>query len=334
MLSAFTVNKFIKMKSMFMQMVVEHMRNRRYAKRTIELYTTWIVSFIRFNNNRHPSEMADKEVELFLSHLVNAKNVAPATQASALNALAFLYRDIIERPLTLELDFVTSRRRAKLPVVLTQEEVVSLFAQIPANLKLPISLLYGSGLRLMEAVRLRVKDIDFDYNAIRIWDGKGGKHRIVTLAAELKPGLTRQIGVVENYLVADLQNPKYEGVYLPHRLRVKYKNGPRELGWHYLFPSSRLSVDPENQKVRRHHIDESSIQKAIRNTAKVCGIKKKVTPHTLRHSFATHLLQAGADIRTVQTQLGHSDVKTTQIYTHVLQQGAQGVVSPLSRVLK
>ncbi|GFD74746.1 integron integrase [Alteromonas marina] len=322
------------MKSMFMQMVIEHMYNRRYAKRSIELYSKWIISFIRFNNNRHPSEMGDKEVEVFLSHLVNAKNVAPATQASALNALAFLYRDILERPLSCELNFVSSRRQAKLPVVLTQEEVVSLFEQIPANLKLPISLLYGSGLRLMEAVRLRVKDIDFDYNAIRIWDGKGGKHRIVTLAAELKPALTRQIAMVENFLAADLENPKYAGVYLPHRLRLKYKNAPRELGWHYLFPSSRLSVDPENKRVRRHHIDESSIQKAIRNTAKACDIKKKVTPHTLRHSFATHLLQSGADIRTVQTQLGHSDVKTTQIYTHVLQQGAQGVVSPLSRVLK
>lgn len=212
--------------------------------------------------------------------------------------------------------------------------MVALFAQLPAHLKLPISLLYGSGLRLMEAVRLRVKDIDFDYNAIRIWDGKGGKHRVVTLASELKPGLNRQISVVESYLIADLDNPSYQGVYLPHRLRVKYQNAPKELGWHYLFPSARLSVDPENGKTRRHHIDESSIQKAIRITASACGLKKKVTPHTLRHSFATHLLQSGADIRTVQTQLGHSDVKTTQIYTHVLQQGAQGVVSPLSRVLK
>ncbi|MBU2977508.1 integron integrase [Alteromonas sp. C1M14] len=322
------------MRSMFMQMVVQHMRNRRYAKRTIELYCRWIVSYIRFNKNTHPAEMGDKEVELFLSYLVNKKDVAPATQASALNALAFLYRDVLESPLSLNLNFVASRRQAKLPVVLTQDEVARLLSQIPANLKLPVSLLYGSGLRLMEAVRLRVKDIDFDYNAIRIWDGKGGKHRVVTLACELKPGLIRQISLVENYLAADLNNPKYSGVYLPHRLRVKYPNAAKELGWHYLFPSARLSVDPENKQIRRHHIDESSIQKAIRNTAKVCHIKKKVTPHTLRHSFATHLLQGGADIRTVQTQLGHADVKTTQIYTHVLQQGAQGVVSPLSRVLK
>ena len=322
------------MKSMFMEMVVKQMRDRRYAKRTIELYSGWIISYIRFYKNKHPAEMGDSEVAAFLSYLVNEKNVAPATQASALNALAFLYRDVIERPLSLELNFVSSRRQAKLPVVLTQDEVVSLFEQLPAQLKLPISLLYGSGLRLMEAVRLRVKDIDFDYNAIRIWDGKGGKNRIVTLAAELKPGLIRQIALVENYLAADLENPNYAGVYLPYRLREKYQNAPRELGWHYLFPSPRLSVDPEDKSVRRHHIDESSIQKAIRNTAKECDIKKKVTPHTLRHSFATHLLQAGADIRTVQTQLGHSDVKTTQIYTHVLQQGAQGVVSPLSRVLK
>lgn len=322
------------MRSMFLQMVVEHMRNRRYAKRTIELYSSWIVSFIRFNDNAHPADLGDEEVEAFLSYLVAAKNVAPATQASALNALAFLYRDVLERPLSLTLDFVNSQRKAKLPVVLTEDEVVLLFSKIPAVHKLPISLLYGSGLRLMESVRLRVKDIDFDYNAIRIWDGKGGKNRVVTLATELKPALVRQVGLVENYLMADLDDPDFSGVYLPYRLRLKYKNASKSLEWQYLFPSSRLSVDPENQRLRRHHVDETSIQKAIRKAAKDCDIKKKVTPHTLRHSFATHLLQAGADIRTVQTQLGHSDVKTTQIYTHVLQQGAQGVVSPLSRILK
>lgn len=321
-------------KSMFMQMVVDHMRQRRYAKRTIEHYCRWIVSFIRFNKNKHPAELGDGEVELFLSHLVTVKNVAPATQTSALNALVFLYRDILGSPLSLQLNFVNSHRQAKLPVVLTQDEVALLFTKLPANFKLPVSLLYGSGLRLMEAVRLRVKDIDFDYNAIRIWDGKGGKHRVVTLAMELKPSLKRQINVVENYLLADIDNPDFDGVYLPYRLRVKYKNASKELGWQYLFASSRLSIDPENGAVRRHHIDESGIQKAIRSTSAKCGINKKVTPHTLRHSFATHLLQSGADIRTVQTQLGHSDVKTTQIYTHVLQQGAQGVISPLSRVLK
>lgn len=309
------------------------MRRRRYAKRTIELYLGWIGGFVRFNQDKHPSDMGDVEVEAYLSHLVLKKDVAPATQASALNALVFLYRDVLKRPLSVELNYVTSNRRAKLPVVLSVVEMQRLLGFIPANVKLPISLLYGSGLRLMESVRLRVQDIDFDYNAVRIWDGKGGKHRITTLAPELKPALYQQISSVEQWLDADKANPDFSGVWLPHRLAKKYKHANKTLGWQYLFPSPRLSRDPESNLYRRHHIDESRLQKAIRDAAKRACIDKKVTPHTLRHTFATHLLQSGADIRTVQSQLGHSDVKTTQIYTHVLQQGADGVISPLSRVL-
>jgi integron integrase len=184
----------------------------------------------------------------------------------------------------------------------------------------------------MECVRLRVQDIDFDYKSLRIWTGKGGKHRVVTLAEELLPNLQRQIMLVEQYLKSDLYVPNFQGVWLPHRLRIKYGSANKALNWQYLFPSRELSIDPETKLLRRHHIDETSLQKAVRNAAKAAHIQKHVTPHTLRHSFATHMLQSGADIRTVQDQLGHADLRTTQIYTHILQRGGNCVLSPFSRL--
>ena len=271
-------------------------------------------------------------MESYLNHLVNSQNVAQGTQAQALNALSFLYKEIIKSPLSLSLDFVKSERPRKLPVVLTQTEVSALFKHCVAKHYLPCGLLYGSGMRLMEVLRLRVHDIDFDYNCIRIWDGKGGKNRVVTLAVELTPQLRSQIQLVDSYLQLDLKNPLYSGAYMPHLLRKKYPNHNRQRGWQYLFSSHKLSIDPESKQLRRHHIDEKQLQRAVKKAAFDAHINKHVTPHTLRHSFATHLLQSGADIRTVQTQLGHSDVRTTQIYTHVLQQGANGVISPFSRL--
>lgn len=198
--------------------------------------------------------------------------------------------------------------------------------------KLQTQILYGSGLRVAELLRLRVQDIDFDYFSLTIWNGKGGKHRRVTLAKELVPALQQQISVVESYHKQDLTNGDYAGVWLPDALSRKYPVAPRELGWHFLFPSNVLSKDPANGCIRRHHIDAATLRRAIQRGASRACITKHVSCHTLRHSFATHLLEAGVDIRTVQEQLGHSDVKTTQIYTHVLQQGANGVISPLSRL--
>lgn len=321
-------------KSEFLSSIERHMYRKYYAKRTIETYLKWIKGFILFHGKKHPSMMGDPEVEEYLNHLVLNRHVAAQTQAVALNALSFLYKEIIKRPLSINLNFARSRTPRKLPTVLTPEEVRRLLYCINPNYHLLAALLYGSGLRLMESVRLRIQDIDFDYRCIRVWNGKGGKHRTVTLAPELFKLLRVQINQAEQLLELDLRNPEYEGVWLPTALRFKYRNANKELGWHYLFPSNRLSVDPESGLPRRHHIDESSLQKAVRAAAKKAGIRKNVSVHTLRHSFATHLLASGADIRTVQDQLGHADLNTTQIYTHILQRGGNAVTSPLSSIFQ
>ena len=321
-------------RSPFLRYVEEQMYMRRYAKRTIDTYIHWIKGFILFHGKKHPNSMGDVEVEDYLSHLVLDRCVAGQTQAIALNALIFLYRDILHNPLSVSLAFIKSKKPRKLPTVLTKEEVFSLLRAISTRYFLPAALLYGSGLRLMECLRLRVQDIDFDYQCIRIWNGKGGKHRTVTLARELEELIRKQIGCVEKYLYIDLQSPEYAGVWMPDALSVKYKNANKSLGWHYLFPSAKLSADPETGEIRRHHIDETALQKAIRSAAMKIELRKNVSAHTLRHSFATHLLASGADIRTVQEQLGHSDVKTTQIYTHILQMGGNAVICPFSNLVK
>jgi len=317
-------------RSPFLQFIHETMFLKRYSKRTIETYIYWIKDFILHNNKRHPADIGDTEVENYLSHLVIARQVAANTQATALNALAFMYKDILNRPLSLQLSFTKSRTPRKLPTVLTKEEVDLLLKTISATYFIPAALLYGSGLRLMECVRLRVKDVDFDYQCIRVWNGKGGKHRTVTLARELTPLIKQQISTVEKYLSLDKSNPQFDGVYMPTALRKKYVTANKSLEWQHLFPSTRLSYDPENNAIRRHHFDESALQKAIRKAAKDARINKSVCAHTLRHSFATHLLASGADIRTVQDQLGHADIKTTQVYTHILQMGGHAVKSPFS----
>ncbi len=320
------------MKSIFLNYVSDQMFTKRYAKRTVKTYLYWIKAFINFNGKAHPANCHNNEVEQFLTFLSVELNVAPKTQALALNALVFLYRDIIKAPLTLTLNFNKSTAAPKLPVVLTMNEVAKLLNNVTGIHALACQLMYGSGLRLMETVRLRIQDIDFDYLSVMVWHSKGGKSRRVTLAKELVNPLKQQISKAKLYFQQDIRNPYYKGVFLPHALARKYPYAAKEFAWHYLFPSNRLSHAPQasSEHLGRHHIDETTLRKAVQKAAKISGITKRVTCHTLRHSFATHLLQRGADIRTVQEQLGHTDVRTTQIYTHVIEHGANGVRSPLS----
>jgi integron integrase len=245
-----------------------------------------------------------------------------------------LYSKFLQKPLGDISAFVRVKRQPKLPIVLVEEEVLGLLQHLAPNYKLPVGLLYGSALRLMELVRLRVNDVDLELKQIRIWNGKGFKHRLTTLAPELIPAIQMQVQKVEHLLSDDLQNDDFAGVWMPDALARKYKKANKSLSWQYLFPSLKLSIDPQSNVIRRHHIDETGINKAIKKAASLAGIRKPVSSHTLRHSFATHLLQNGVDIRTVQLQLGHSDVKTTEIYTHVIKQGTDGVKSPLSKLLE
>lgn len=320
------------MKSQFLLYIKDYMRSRHYSKRTIEAYIIWISDFIRYHNMAHPRTLHDKEVELYLTYLSAQRNVAAKTQALALNAIQFLYREILKEPLSLEMRFQKSGRDKKLPVVLTHAEMKRFVAHIDPKYELQIKLLYGSGLRLMECLRLRIQDIDFDYGALRIWQGKGNKNRVVTLARELYPQLEHQMQMAKKYYNKDINTPGYDGVALPFALREKYPEAHLEFNWHFLFPSLKTSCNHETGLLNRHHMNESVIQRCVKRAARDANINKIVSCHTLRHSFATHLLEAGADIRTVQEQLGHSDVRTTQMYTHVLERGASGVLSPLSRL--
>ncbi|NVD08389.1 integron integrase [Vibrio sp. JPW-9-11-11] len=320
------------MKNQFILSVREHMRARHYATKTIDAYINWIVRFISYHNNQHPAKLDETHVEAFLTHLAINDRVAAKTQALALNAVNFVYREYLRTPLNNEMKFQKSLLDRKLPVVLTKDEMRRFVTHIDPKYKLHIMLLYGSGLRVMEAVRLRVHDIDYHYYAVRIWQGKGGKNRTVTLAKELIPLLKEQQSIALRYFKKDINTAGYGGVWLNESLQRKYRGCEFEFNWHYLFPSTKLSTDPESGLLRRHHINEVALQRAVKKAARDANIDKNVTCHTLRHSFATHLLESGADIRTVQEQLGHSDVRTTQIYTHVIDRGANGVLSPLSNL--
>ncbi|WP_264905606.1 integron integrase [Vibrio sp. STUT-A11] len=305
------------MKSLFFLSVKEYMLLRHYSNKTIESYLFWIKRYIVFHQLVHPSKLSEEHVTEFLSHIAVKDKVAVKTQALALSAIVFLYRDFFQTPLSLDMRFQKSLTERKLPVVLTRDEIRRFVQHIDPKYKLHTLLLYGSGLRLMECLRLRIQDIDYDYGAIRVWQGKGGKNRTVTLAKELHSPLKAQVDLARSYYQKDCHMPGYAGVYISEGLQRKYPNAHLDFNWHFLFPSAKLSIDRETGELRRHHINESAIQRAVKRSAQDADIDKSVTCHTLRHSFATHLLESGADIRTVQEQLGHSDVKTTQIYTAV-----------------
>ncbi len=306
-------------------------RVKHYSLRTEKTYVAWAARFIRWSGMRHPSEMGAAEVEAFLSMLANQRDVAASTQNQALAALLFLYKQVLGIDLPW-LDGITrAKKPARLPVVMSQPEVAAVLGNTTGVNGLVIRLLYGSGMRLMEALRLRVKDIEFASNIILVRDGKGGKDRVVPLPSSLVQPLRDQIAARHNMHSIDLARGMVD-VDLPHALWKKYPNAPKEWAWQYVFAAADYSTDPRTGVVRRHHIHEKTIQRAMRGAVIAAGIHKPASCHTLRHSFATHLLEAGSDIRTVQELLGHSDVSTTMIYTHVVKRGAAGAISPLDRL--
>ena len=290
----------------------------------------WIKRYIVFHGKRHPKDMGKPEVEAFLTALAVQRNVAASTQNLALSAILFLYREVLSDPLPWLNDVVRAKKPARLPTVLSRIEVQSVLAKTDGLTGLMLRLLYGTGMRLMECVRLRVKDVDFSLNQINVRDGKGGKDRVTMLPQSLIEPLRLQLAQVKALHDADLATGM-GAVWLPDALAVKYPNASKAWGWQYVFPASGFSIDPRSGTRRRHHVDEKMLQRHMQKAAQVAGIAKPVSPHTLRHSFATHLLEGGYDIRTVQELLGHSDVSTTMIYTHVLNKGGRGVVSPLDR---
>lgn len=304
------------------------LRAKHYSLRTEQAYVAWVRRFIVANGKRHPRELEGRHVEAFLTGLATRGQVAAGTQNQALAALLFLYREVLKVELPWMDSVVRAKRPRRLPVVLSTEEVRRLLAAIDERTWLMAALLYGTGMRLMECLRLRVKDVDFGRGEITVREGKGGKDRRVPLPDRLREPLQAAVERVRIVHEQDLVSGGGE-VWLPAALARKFPNEAREFGWQYLFPSPRLSTDPRSGKTRRHHIDESVLQRAVRAARHRAGIIKPATCHTLRHSFATHLLESGYDIRTIQELLGHKDLATTQIYTHVLNRGGLAVRSPL-----
>ena len=304
----------------------EELQLRHYAQRTVKTYEQWLRRFLRFHQCRHPRTMGSAEVNAFLSHLAVGLQVSPSTQNQALAALLFLYRDLLGMDLDLD-QLVRARTRRRLPVVLTPDEVRAVLERMQGEEALVAGVLYGSGLRVLEALRLRVKDVDFGRREITVRDGKGGKDRRTLLPGAVVERLTAHLARVKKIHEADLRDG-YGRVLLPQALARKYPNAAIEWGWQWVFPQHNRWSNPASGEQARHHLDPSLIQKAMRRAVLAAGINKPATPHTLRHSFATHLLERGQDIRTIQELLGHSDVKTTMIYTHVLNRGPLGVSSP------
>jgi len=307
------------------------LRRMNYAYRTERTYIDWTRRFILFHNKRHPKDMSIPEIEAFLTHLAVERHVAASTQNQALSALLFLYRQVLNIEFDpLQINASRARKPQRLPVVMSKTEALQVIENLEAGKRLPVQLLYGSGLRLMECLRLRIKDLDFSYRQITVRDGKGQKDRRTILPESLIEFLQIHLRFVKNIHQRDLDKG-HGSAYLPGALERKYPYAHQEWVWQYVFPANRLSQDPRSGVTRRHHFSESSIQKAVNKAVKLSRIPKHITPHTFRHSFATHLLEDGYDIRTVQEFIGHKDVRTTMIYTHVLNRGGLAVQSPLDK---
>jgi integron integrase len=306
------------------------LRVKHYSIRTEQAYLDWIRRYILFHHKRHPNEMGEKEITEFLTHLAIEKNVAASTQNQAFSALLFLYQQVLE----LKLDFIDNVQRvsrpAKLPVVFTPAEARSVLAHLKGDYRLMAELLYGSGLRLMECVRLRVKDIDFGYNRITVRDGKALRERVALLPRQIQRPLHAHLERIKELHRQDLAAGGGR-VYLPFALKRKYSNSEKDWIWQYVFPAVKPSLDPLSGEMRRHHVSEKNLQNAVKLAIRASGIKKAASCHTFRHSFATHLLEDGYDIRTVQELLGHKNVATTMLYTHVLNRPGLHIRSPLDR---
>jgi integron integrase len=311
-----------------MEQVSDALRTKHYSYRTEQTYKDWIKRFILFHGKRHPKDMGENEIRAFIAHLTAERKVAVSTSNQALSAILFLYRIVLQMDMALPPDLSNASRPKRLPTVLTHAEAMQIISQMRGVTRLMTKIMYGSGLRIMECMRLRVKDIDFDNRQVIVRGGKGGDDRITVLPDSLIPEIKNILQDAKALHQKDLAEG-YGETILPNALDIKYTAASKEWAWQFIFPASQRSTDPLTGLVRRHHLDETVPQKAIREAAKTAGVDKQVTPHTFRHSFATHLLQNGYDIRTVQELLGHKDVKTTMIYTHVLQRGGLAVKSPL-----
>lgn len=317
-------------KPKLLDQVRQQIRVRNYSIRTETVYAEWVKRYIRFHHYRHPLEMGAAEIEAFLTHLAVKRNVAGATQNQALAALLFLYKEVLKVELPWLDGIVRAKKPKHLPVVLTRDEVTRVLAQLSGVKWMVATLLYGSGLRLLEALRLRVKDVEFARGEIVVRDGKGQKDRVTMLPRTLVAPLQEHLQKVADLHQQDLAEG-FGRANLPFALARKYPNAAADWAWQFVFPSGNRSVDPRSKGIFRHHVHEKTIQRAMREAVRGAGVIKPATPHTLRHSFATHLLEGGQDIRTVQELLGHADVQTTMIYTHVLNRGGLGVLSPLDR---
>ena len=307
--------------------VREKIRLKHYSYRTEQTYVDWIKRFILFHKKRHPNEMGKTEIEQYLTHLAVDRKVAASTQNLAFNAILFLYRNVLAKDIE-DINAVRAKRPVKIPTVLSKDEARKIINALSGEHQLMTKMLYGSGLRLAECIRLRVQDIDFENSQIVVRDGKGQKDRVTVLPQSIKISIVEHLEKVKQIHEKDSKEG-YGEAFLPHGLQRKYVNAAREWYWQYVFPGKSLSVDPRSGEKRRHHVHPNNLQKAVHQAARLSGIPKRISPHTFRHSFATHLLENGSDIRTVQELLGHKNVNTTMIYTHVLRQGARGVKSPL-----